>query len=179
MRYIVVSRDNLSVNLVEDHPEAGFIVPVRLKPLYRELSPLEDVIYHEILYPAKHEENKIRYPGMGQTGIRTGYKLIEPPPWMIAMAYIMWEAITQDLDWAAVRTLVRSAMAELATLGVAPGEEEGQTRIHGGFAWAKYSIDEKKQRDLFIGLKRIYGRMSEEQRRDVANSVIVEEPASA
>lgn len=174
MKYIVVNEKNLTVDVVDDYPESEFFVPTELKPLHRKLSPLERVVYYDFLYPARYEEDKITYPGLKKKRVHIKYKLIEPPPWMIAMAYIMWEAIMQGLTWAAVKALVWSAMAKLASFGVAPARTKAEMKTHVNFPWARYGTDEKKQRDLFIGLRRIYMKMSERGRRDVANSVITE-----
>jgi hypothetical protein len=173
MRYIVVSKESLTIDVAEDYRESGFLVPVELKALNRKLSPLESLVYYNFLYPARYEEDKIKYPGLEQKGIYERYKLIEPPPWMIAVAYIMWAGIIQGLAWDAVKPMVWSAMANLASFGLAPGEDKVE-KTQVSFSWARYGTDERKQRDMFIGLKRIYKEMSEDQRRDITNSVIME-----
>jgi hypothetical protein len=174
VKYIVVSEDDLSVDVVRDHPASGFVVPVKLKAIYRKLSPFESMVYYDFLYPARYEEDKIKYPGLKQKGIYTRYKLIEPPPWMIAMAYIMWEGIIEGLVWDAVKAMVWSAMAKLSSFGVAPGTTQAEKETQVGFSWARYGTDGRKQRDMFIGLKRIYMEMSEDQRREVTRSVITD-----
>ena len=157
-----------------EHPESGFVVPVKLKALYRKLSPFESMVYHDFLYPARYEEDKMKFPGLKQKGMYDRYKLIEPPPWMIAIAYIMWESIIEGLVWDAVKPMVRSAMAKLSSFGVAPGITKAEKATLGNFPWEGYGTDERKQRDMFIGLKRIYKEMSEDQRRKVASSVITD-----
>ena len=174
VKYIVVSKDDLSLKVVRDPPESGFVVPVKLKALYRRLSPLESIVYNDFLYPARYEEDKIKFPGLKQEGMYLRYKLIEPPPWMIAIAYVMWEGITKGLVWDALKPMIWSAMAKLSSFGVAPGTANAEKETQRNFPWERYGTDGRKQRDMFVGLKRIYMEMSEDQRREVASSVITD-----
>jgi hypothetical protein len=175
VKYIVISKDDLSVDVVKDHPESGFVVPVKLKAINRKLSPFERMVYYDFLYPARYEEDRIKYPGLKQKGIYTRYKLIEPPPWMIAMAYVMWEGIIEGLAWDAVEPMVWSAMTKLSSFGVAPGTTQAEMETQAGFSWARYGTDPRKRRDMFIGLKRLYTDMSEDKRREVTRSVILDD----
>ena len=172
MKYIVINPKNFNLSLATKLPTEGFIVPLTLAHTFRELSPLENVLYYEVLYHARHARDRRERI----SGVR--YKLFEPDPWMIALAYIMWKGIVQGLTWDTVKILVVKALGKLRSFGVAPAGDstkrktESKTEI--GFSWTEYSRDGRKLYHVFVGLKRVFNKTSKKERHAITKSTIHE-----
>jgi len=176
MQYILLDKHTLTVGIGNRPSKNTFVVPTEVRALFRELSPIEDAIYYDVLYAARYAEDRKRYPDDEKKGICRAYKLIEPTPWLIAIGYLMWQGIVQGLTWDMVKLSVRQAIDELSSHNLAPNPISKKTRKSGetsiGFAWSQYATNGSKQREMFLGLKSRYERLSESERQQVDMSVI-------
>ena len=145
MKYIHVDRKDFTLELsATEFKESVFVIPLEIDTIFRDLSPIENAIYYGVLYPAKHAEDKLRYPHDEKKGIHRGYKLAEPQPWLIALGFIMWQGIVQGLSWDIVKLSVQQALHKLASFGLAPADRKTQKKLSKerqvGFSWIKYGF---------------------------------------
>jgi len=171
----MVDKGTLSVTLGSSADSSVFAVPVTLKGTFRLLSPLEEAIYCEVLYRAVHVEDK-------RKGVEAAYWLCEPDPWLIAIAYIMWQGIIQGLSWDLVKGLVKNALTTLRSHRFAPSQTFGRTTaseakevdsdIELGFSWHKYANDGRKQYHLYVGLKRVYNEKTKSEKQAICRSEV-------
>jgi|GEM_PF-1144275 len=170
-RYIAINKKNLSVDVIDSPRKDLYCVPANSDGHFL---PIAYIVYMDILYPARYAEN-------ARKGIaNVHYCLMQPDPWLVAIAAIMWEGIVQGITWDAVKMIVSIALDKLRKNGLAPAEEvssnpllsltEKKRKSHAetsvGFSWTKYS-GRKKQYHLFVGLRRIYNSMNEEKRKKI------------
>ena len=176
MSYILTNKEDLSIRVADNISQKDFVIPTKLASVFRDLTPLEEAVYYGVLYPAKHAEDKLKYPDDERKGICRGYKLIEPEPWLIAITYIMWQGITQGIVWDSVKLIVKQALNKLASFSLAPNPSSKKVKISSksqfGFSWVEYGTDGNKQYEMFLGLKKRYEKMTEKERLEVINSVI-------
>lgn len=105
-------------------------------------------------------------------GIFVAYRFDVPDPWLLAMAYLMWQGLIQGLTWDATKLLVKGALRKLRAAGVAPAlrppprDEESSFEI--GFSWESYARDTDEQHKLFLGLRRAYRGMTPRKRAKLA-----------
>ena len=169
MKYILINRKNLSVDVSKKPSKKTFAIPSKLKSTFRDLSPLQSLIYYKILYPAKSAEDK-------KKGIKVTYLLYHPDPWMIAIAYIMWEGIIQGFTWDSTKLLIDSALEKLVSFKLAPNlsssKRKKSKKSQLGFHWARYGTDGNLQHEMFIGLKSLHEKMSKKERKKIKKSVI-------
>jgi hypothetical protein len=90
MQFYSINSKKLLIQPVSSPVKSNYNIPIKLKSVFRNLTPLEIIIYFEIFYRARHAEDR-------RKGIVAAYKLFEPDPMIIAIAYIMWEGIVQGL----------------------------------------------------------------------------------
>lgn len=180
MKFILINRKDLTVAISETISKDKFVIPAELRAVFRDLSPLEDLVYHGILYPAKMAEDRRRHPEYEEQGINIGYKLIEPDPWLVAIAFVMWQGIIQGLAWDSVKVLVQLALKKLEFFKLAPPISMSIQKVFKqdqfGFSWTQYGTDGKKQHEMFIGIKTKYEKMSQKERCAISNSVIKARP---
>ena len=169
-KYIAVKYD-LQIELVAKPQRGAFLVPLELAdadyqyPFVR--SPIADVVYHGVLYPAAwaHAKRERR---------QIDFKLFEPDPWLIALAYLMWQGIIQGLTWDVVKIAARLALDRMSTAGVAPPDlhksstKSSHTEI--GFSHTSYATDGHKLYHLFVGLRRTYRAETKERRKAITES---------
>ena len=166
MNFINVNYENFSIRLEKIKLNSGFNIPVKPKAAFYNLSPIEKIIYYEILYRSTYAAEK-------RAGRKIAYCLAEPDPWLIALGYLMWQGIVQGMTWGMVKPLLQNCLNVLRKAGVAPGKnykKQVDSSIEFGFSWTIYSNNEKKMYDMFVGLKREYNKMTEEQRKRITES---------
>jgi len=175
MKYIKINPQDLRLEILQVKPKTGFVIPNQLLQS-RILSPIEKVIYQEILYKACYEEDK-------RKGIKNrSYKLVYPDPWLVAVGYIIWEGILQGLTWDSIKLIVKSAMEKLCNKKLAPcSPSSGKTikvitRIRNtaevGFNFTKYGTDGKKLYHMFMGLRRVQSKLIEKEINIISNSQV-------
>lgn len=170
MKYIVISPTDLTATVVPRKPQRGFVVPLEFRPDQTTRSPIENIIYMEVLYPARYAEDRKR-------GIANQkYKLLEPDPWLIAIGIIMWQGIVQGLAWNSVKFLVNKALCSLRRFGAAPKPSaeisRARRRTSLEFCWTEYSESGRRQREMFISMRREFDRMSPHEIQTVCDSRI-------
>jgi hypothetical protein len=167
MGYISIARRKLTLTLSDSPLQGAYSIPVELRPRRRYLSSLlENVIHDDVLDPAQKQRDREK----GIFGVE--YWHDAPDPWLIAIAYIMWEGIIQGMTWDYVKFLVAHALKRLRSYGLAPAlprrrilkflNRKQTTSTEIGFSWQEYALDGSKQREMFIGLRRRQESLSEE-----------------
>jgi hypothetical protein len=178
--YILIDQENFAVHFSNRRRGGGFCIPTELGVASRPLSPLEHAVYHEVLYRGVYAEDQ-------RHRIYARYKLVQPEPWMIALAYIIWEGLVQGLAWDAVKYSLAKAIDALRRRKLAPPKhaqthplvERAETsRTEIGFFWEEYANDGRKLRHMFVGLRRVYQRATIEQRQAISNSSVGEQSKS-
>jgi hypothetical protein len=172
MQFIQVDRKALDVVVVNTPLPYKFSVPTKLKKLRWHLSPIEEIIYHDVLYRAIHAEDRREMKRRGETEVGVAYQLIEPEPWMVAIGCLMWEGIAQGLAWDAVKVAVTTALGRLREHKLAPLKIDKEAETQIGFVWEEYASDGRKLHHMFLGIKRKYKLLKEEERKTVSESVI-------
>jgi hypothetical protein len=142
-----------TVSVGEGDPGGKRVVPV-VNPFRVDLrrNPIAPAVYENVLYPAVEAEDR----RAGRKDV--AYSLVQPDPWLIALAMVMWEGIVQGLSWDVVKVSVRKALAMMQAEGVAPSEtykKKSSDRTELGFCWTAYK-NGKKQYDMFVGLRRVH-----------------------
>lgn len=163
MKYISIDKEKLEVDIVQETNEEYFNIQLERERIFNLLSPIEQIVYHEILYRAVYAEDK-------RKGEKVAYCLIEPDPWLSALAVIMWQGIIQGLSWDAIKVIAIRALNKMRDANVAPKKknETINKKLEIGFHWTEYSDDGKKLYDMFLGIRRVYRRMTKEQQEAVS-----------
>jgi len=177
MKFIQVDRERLDVAVVNTPLPDKFSIPTKLKQLRWRMSPIEEIIYYDVLYRAVYAEDRREMKKRGETEVCVAYQLCEPEPWMIAIGCLMWEGVVQGLAWDAVKVAVSTALGRLREGKLAPTvsvriDKEAETQI--GFVWEQYANDGRKLHHMFLGIKRKYKLLKEEERKAVSESVITD-----
>jgi hypothetical protein len=165
MPFIIVDPETLDVHISDTPSDTAFCVstdrpdaPVIQRP------PLEQLLYFDVLYGAVEEK---------ATRLDVRLKLPEPDPWLLAVAYTMWQGLVQGLTWEIVKQIAVKAIDRMRTRGVAPSDLPGssatQSDLELGFSWASYGRNGRKLHELFLGLRRHYRSRSEDDRARVAD----------
>lgn len=171
-----MNKETLSLELADNNKEKSLFAI----PLENLVDCMPNTLQWEILFgvlsPEAHAQWQKKHPDEVKKGHRIAFKLIEPDPWLIAMGYIMWQGIIQGLSWDVVKLSVKQALDKLFTAGLAPTKSKIKKskgrEIQAGFSWVKYGVDEKKQHEMFLGLKSCYERKSEKERKLIEDSVV-------
>lgn len=90
-----------------------------------------------------------------------------PDPWLLAVAYVMWEGMSRGLTWDTVKVLIENAIKKMQSLGVAPkqpGERQTATGFH--FSWSG-QLKFANLVELNSKLEAEYSRMTEEKRKAI------------
>jgi hypothetical protein len=177
MNFITINTDNLELSLVDSEPESGFLIPTkksRHDVLERDFHGL---VYHRVLYPYVTDKDKT----MGKT--KTAYSLVDPDPWLIALAAIMWQGLIQGLTWDTIKLATLKGVEFLRSnklVAEEPYPREGWKRskkkkssgIEVGLSWTKFSEDGEPLRKFFLGVKREYEKLSEEERESIKHHYV-------
>jgi hypothetical protein len=159
--YIRINPPSLRVKVTETASGPGIKVPLGGEAETVSQTELGRLVYYGYIYPRRYrlDREQGRKPG--------SYKLIEPDPWMIALAALMWEGIIQGLAWDFIKVSVHRALAVLRQHGVAPsvgGTKHARSKTRIGFSYAEYAEDGELLKDMFLGLEREFARRSEPER---------------
>lgn len=161
MKYINVNPRSLAVS-VDDVQRPGKIAVSTASADVEVLrNPLASLVYFGVLYPLRHEEDRAR--GIG----RREYHLVEPDPWLLALAALMWEGMVQGFAWDAIKVSAIGALATLRESGLSPGRptskqlkkktasrRKSNTRV--GFSYTQYSREGRPLAQFFLGLQRVF-----------------------
>lgn len=130
------------------------------------------IVYYRAMYNSVRDKDKRE----GRENVH--YKLVEPDPWLIALAIVMWKGIIQGFAWDVVKINVNMVLDRLRELRVAPPtmtpstnestRSKSKTRL--GFRWTKYADHGDKQREIFLGLERLHNRASQRGRNAITES---------
>lgn len=90
-QFIVIERDTNTLSVIADLPTEGYVIPLSDR-LDTRNDPVTNLLYSEFMYSVvKAKSTK-----------RQSFKLAPPDPWMVAVAYLMYEGIVQGAAWDAV-----------------------------------------------------------------------------
>ncbi|MEZ4586109.1 MAG: hypothetical protein R2909_06890 [Gemmatimonadales bacterium] len=156
---LYVNRSSLEVGFAEKVPANALVIPTDQNDIRSRRDPIVRHTYFCGIYGPIVSAMERR------SGIKAHYSMVEPDPWLIAVTAIMWEGILQGFAWDFVKTLVNAALAKLRGQGLAPDKPHPtRTKRAGaveiGFRYSEYATDSKKQKELFLGYRRAYDRMT-------------------
>ena len=143
MKYFTVDSKSLELEIT-DKPKPGMAIPVN------KTSPMWDVVLFHFMYPTVYRKQ--------EGPIRVRYSLAPPPPWLVAIAGVMWEGILQGAAWDVVKAALHAALDKLRTGGLLPvstatsGRQSSEREIRAG--WVAYSEPGRKQFEMFLTLKK-------------------------
>jgi len=83
MKYIELNLNDLELSLTDNEPHEGFLISIEKSNSDVLEKSFYGLVYFNVLYPYKEEEDK----ALGKP--KTCYSLVEPDPWLIALAAIM------------------------------------------------------------------------------------------
>ena len=137
--YIVVNRD-LGVDVESTSSEVcievanGFALPVLIRGDER-FAELSKVLLNCLPTLDETMFAELQRRSQGHPTITNA--VYPPDPWLLAVAYIMWEGVLQGLSWDTLKALVNRAINKMQALGVAP-QHAGQMRTERGlrFSWS-------------------------------------------
>jgi hypothetical protein len=140
---------------------------------------LHYVVYFEVLYSIVETADRKR----GVRGVK--YSLVEPDPWLIALAGIMWEGLVQGLTWDTIKALSLAALGKLREKGIAPNLSsisKAKLRRRGsrteiGFSWTEYSTSGRPLHQFFLGVKRRFTKSSAEERATLTKASRIQRKA--
>lgn len=153
MRFIRIDPRTLEVRIQDEPSDHGFLVPTDLSDHARVLAPIERMVSFGVLYRARYKDDS-------RSGVRSPrYRLPDPDPWLVALAYVMWQGILQGLAWEAVKMAAQRALEAMRTEELAPKPthttHNRTSRTELGFSWTSYAYDGRKLYHLFVGLRRV------------------------
>jgi hypothetical protein len=140
--YVNVDSDTLEVELSKTRGN-GLAVPVDPKA-----GKIWEAVSFNFMYPTV-------YAGDRKKAINRRYSLADAPLWLTTIAAIMWEGVIQGASWDIVKLAVRSALAKLSDVGLAPtpgGHKSKETSVRAG--WREYSQPGRKQCEMFLTIRK-------------------------
>jgi hypothetical protein len=174
MSYIRIRKTSLAVDVVTGRSTRGVFVPIKRD---RSGSAFNDqlhyLVYFNVLYPSVQARDQ-------EKGRRVKYKLIEPDPWLIALAAIMWQGLIQGLTWDVIKASCLAAFSKLRKKNLAPPKPTqrvdtrkkrlaADSRTQIGFSWTHYGHAGRPLREFFLGVKREFRKRSREERRQITS----------
>jgi hypothetical protein len=174
MPYIRIRKTSLAVDVVTGRSTRGVFVPIKRD---RSGSAFNDqlhyLVYFNVLYPSVQARDQ-------EKGRRVKYKLIEPDPWLIALAAIMWQGLIQGLTWDVIKASCLAALSKLRKKNLAPPKPTqrvdtrkkrlaADSRTQIGFSWTQYGHAGRPLREFFLGVKREFRKRSREERRQITS----------
>jgi len=178
MRYIRIDKPSLKVEVVgrkNAKDKKGVFVPVKADSSGSALTDvLHNVVYFDVLYPLVEKAHRKRE-------VHVSHRLVEPDPWLVALAAIMWEGLVQGLTWDAIKMLLLAALGRLREKRIAPQRssiskaklQKRTSRTEVGFSWTKYSIDGRPLYQFFLGVKRRFRKSSAEERATLTTATSI------
>jgi len=158
LSYITVREQEVSV---ANHPMPGLVISNVEHLEMRERTPFEDLVDSvvEKLYEESpehveetEEERRLveKYGAYGGNGWGT-----PPDPWLITLAYVIWEGIVQGFAYDAVKHIALRAMDRLRSFGIGPTNSGRHYRFRLEFESRKYRKEtaEGTVEDMYRHLK--------------------------
>ena len=163
--------------IVDEEPENNFAIPTRKARNDVLERGFHGLVYFNVLYPYVAEEDKAK----GKP--KTAYSLVDPDPWLIALAAIMWQGLIQGLTWDSIKFAALKGISFLRSndlLAEEPYPSEGWKKskkkkssgVEIGLSWTKFSVDGEPLHKFFLGIKREYENKSEEERETIKSHYI-------
>jgi hypothetical protein len=146
--YVNVDPKTLEIT-ISGEKRAPMAIPLGIKSV-QDMPPMWEVVYYKYMYGEYHRKQQTL-----PLDKRAAASLAPPPPWLVALAGVMWEGILQGAAWDVVKLAVSSAVSKLRAAGVAPQnlpDRTTQTEIKAG--WREISVPGRKQYEMFLSLKR-------------------------
>ena len=178
MRYIRIDRPSLKVEVVGSKnakDKKSVFVPLKADSSGSAfIDVLHYVVFFDVLYPLVETADRKR-------GVQVSYRLVEPDPWLVALAAIMWEGLVQGLTWDTVKMLSLAALGKLREKRIAPQRssiskakrQKRTSRTEVGFSWTEYSIDGRPLYQFFLGVKRRFRKSSAEERATLTTATSI------
>src|SRR5689334_3057628 len=109
---------------------APMAIPLSVGNNLSDMTPMWNLTYYHFMYGVYGRRQQNLEPGMR----RSAAMLSPPPPWLVALAGVMWEGIIQGAAWDVVKVAANSAMTKLREAGIAsPASSESATSVRAGW----------------------------------------------
>lgn len=172
MNYITIDPNNLELSLSESEPKSGFLIPTKHSGHDVLERDFHGLVYFGVLYPYIEDEDKAK----GKP--KTSYRLVDPDPWLIALAAIMWQGLIQGFTWDMIKLSALKGIEFLRSKSLLAKEsyprdgwkkskEKKKAGLEIGLSWTKFSEDGDPLHRFFFGVKREYEKKSEEERESI------------
>jgi len=169
MDYIQIDPKTLELSFSDREPEKDFLIPTH-KSKYDVLERgFHGLVYFNVLYPYVKEEDEAK----GKQNI--AYSLVEPDPWLVTIAAIMWQGLIQGLTWDIIKLAVLKGldflkMKKLATVTdkkITNIKQDTESRLEVGFSWTKFNQDGEPLQKFFLGIQREFKKKRNEERESI------------
>ncbi len=162
MRYVVINPTSMRVEVRTRMSSTLISIPPP-KKAWLDGNELFELVHMDVIYATRQRLD-------AKQGIRAWYKLPEPDQWLLAMGAVMWEGIVQGLAWDAIKMNVSTLIRKLRRRRLAPGGTSSRSsRIR--FSYVTYADDGKKQKEMYLEIKRAHRSMSAEERESMARAL--------
>jgi hypothetical protein len=172
MNYITIDPNNLELSLSEIEPKSGFLIPTKHSGYDVLERDFHGLVYFGVLYPYIEDEDKAK----GEQ--KTSYQLVDPDPWLIALAAIMWEGLIQGFTWDMIKLSVLKGIEFLRSksllakepyprYGLNKSKWQKKVGLEIGLSWTQFSKDGDPLYKFFLGVKREYEKKSELKRESI------------
>lgn len=179
--YILIDRDTLTVRISTRRSNKHFIIPIAKSEIPQGIHSIREQLIDWVLDPAARATWKKAHPDLVKKGVRVAFCVGSPDPWHIALAYLMWQGIVQGLAWDIVKLSIREALKALSSYNLAPESTVTKAsklrKASIGFSYTEYASDGKKQREMFLGLKKGHEYVREYERDEVQKSLLPKKTA--
>jgi hypothetical protein len=151
--YVNVDPKTLEITISKEK-NAPMAIPLEIKSV-GDMPPMWEVVYFQYMYGEYHRKQKELTPNR-----RVAASLAPPPPWVVALAGVMWEGIIQGAAWDTVKVAVSYAISKLRAAGLAPAPQSDRTTTtEVGAGFRELSKPGLKQYEMFLSLKRSSKRL--------------------
>jgi len=168
MDYITIDPNNLELSLSGSEPKSEFIIPTKHSDHDVLERDFHGLVYFNVLYLYVEDEDKAK----GRP--ETSYRLVDPDPWLIALAAIVWQGLIQGLTWDMIKLSALKGIEFLRSknlLAKEPYPRDGWKKskkrkkagLEIGLSWTRFSEDRDHLHRFFLGIKREYENKSEEE----------------
>lgn len=165
-RMILINRDTLEVSFEASCLAGALAVHEDAQSIDYLLDPLASLAY----FSGAYSDAVDPAPRTGRSGRRVAAFKGHPDPWFIVLTAIMWEGILQGLSWELVKQAIDAALGKLKRRGLAPSDgtlakttsTRGATQL--GFSYTTFAMDGAKQKELFLGYRRVFESKKEIER---------------
>ena len=151
--YVNVDPKTLEITISKEK-NAPMAIPLEIQSV-GDMPPMWEVVYFQYMYGEYHRKQQELTPGR-----RVAASLAPPPPWVVALAGVMWEGIIQGAGWDSVKVAVSYAMSKLKAAGLAPAARSDRTTTtEVGAGFRELSKPGLKQYEMFLSLNRSAKRL--------------------